>query len=176
MKTFHFDFVETAAPTRRLQWLVFVWGVVVLGAVAWHFQSHVRPLVQARQALLRAQSQSPGNKPGAVVKPEVLAKAWSQAQATAAQLQTPWSAFFAGLGEAGTASKVAFLSIEPNPVKGQVTLMAEARSLGSMLQFVTALQGREEFSDVVLQTHTVNRADPELPVRFRLVARWRVSS
>jgi len=70
---------------------------------------------------------------------------------------------------------VALLSIEPDATKGHVVLVAEARSLDAMLHFVADMQKSPDFSEVVLQSHTVNRNVPEKPVRFRLSATWRTS-
>jgi hypothetical protein len=107
------------------------------------------------------------------LKPEEVERGWRLAKSAASQLSMRWSQFFTALGESSTAGPIAFISIEPDAAKAQVTLVAEARSLESMLKFVKTLQDNEEFSAVTLQSHSINRTVAEKPIRFRLVANWK---
>jgi len=54
-------------------------------------------------------------------------------------------------------------------------LVAEGRDLTSMLKFVSDMQKSPDFSEVVLQSHTINSKMPEKPVRFRMSATWRTT-
>jgi hypothetical protein len=40
---------------------------------------------------------------------------------------------------------------------------------------VSDLQNSPDFSEVALQSHTINKAMPEKPVRFRVAAIWRTT-
>jgi hypothetical protein len=42
-----------------------------------------------------------------------------------------------------------------------------------MLNFVSALQISDEFSEVALQSHLINRSVPENPIRFRMSTKWK---
>ena len=175
MKHFYFDFVAIPRSWWVVRWVLFVVGAVGLGGIVAYQQMELHPQLQTLRAQVQAQRDSMGVKPVvSTMKPEVLNLAWKQAQAASVQLNLPWSSFFFGLHEAASAGKVALMSIEPDTTKGQVVLVSEARDLDSMLKFVSAMQQRPEFSSVVLLSHSINKAVPEKPVRFRLSAQWKV--
>ena len=109
------------------------------------------------------------------MKPAELAKEWQLAVNVAEQLERPWKKLFRAMGRAAKHGNIAFLSIEPEPEKGRLVLVAEARDLGTMLDFLNALQDCPEFSEVALQSHTISTATPEKPVRFRTTATWRAN-
>ena len=176
MKGFYFNLL---ARPRYLFWvrgLVLLLGGAALAAVLAYGKwvlypelSSAREQVQAEVARLGAPA------PTSTLKPAELVKAWQQARAVSVQLGLPWQRFFVALGEASNSGNVAFISIEPDPLKGHVVLVAEARSLEAMLKFVSDMQSSPDFSDVALQSHTINKAVPEKPVRFRLAATWRTT-
>jgi hypothetical protein len=146
------------------------------GAVAFYYETELHPKLQAERALLQAEMAKLG-APAATskVQPAVLAQAWRNAHNASVQLGLPWQQFFVALGQASGAGNVALISIEPDPLKGHVVLMVEARDMVSMLKFVSDLQKSPDFSDVVLQSHSINSKVPEKPVRFRLSATWRTT-
>ena len=176
MKGFYFNLI---ARPRYLFWLR--GGMLLLGGAAlaavlaygkWVLYPELgtaREQVQAEVARLGAPAAT------STLKPADLAKAWQQARNVSVQLGLPWQRFFVALGEASKSGNVAFLSIEPDPLKGHVVLVAEARSLDAMLKFVSDLQNSPDFSEVALQSHTINKTVPEKPVRFRLTATWRTT-
>jgi hypothetical protein len=176
MKGFYFDLL---APRRGALWLragVLLLGVVALAAVLAYAQWQLFPEVAAQRQRLQAEAASLGATPSATtVKPAELTQAWHRAQMASKQLGLPWTRLFAAIGKAGTGGDVALVSIEPEPLKASVVLVAEARNLDGMLGFVNALQASPDLADVTLQSHTINKTVPEQPVRFRLTASWRVT-
>jgi hypothetical protein len=176
MKGFYFNLI---AKPRYLFWLrgvlLLVGGAAMAAVLAygkWVLYPELstqREQVQAEVAKLGAPA------PTSVLKPADLAKAWQQARNVSVQLGLPWQRFFVALGEASNSGNVAFISIEPDPLKGHVVLVAEARSLEAMLKFVSDMQSSPDFSEVALQSHTINKVVPEKPVRFRLTATWRTT-
>jgi hypothetical protein len=108
------------------------------------------------------------------MKPEERASALRRVQAISDQLSLPWSGLFAAMGKASSKESLAFLSIEPDAIKGQIVVVAEARDFDSMLKFFQAMQASNDFGDVTLQSHLINHAVAENPVRFRLSARWKL--
>jgi hypothetical protein len=178
MKGFYFDLL---APRRGALWLragVLLLGVVALAAVLAYAQWRLYPELEAERARLQREAASLGAPTtSARMKPAELAQAWQRAHAVSVQLGLPWARFFAALARASDSEGggVAFVSIEPEPLKGQVVLIAEARDLPGMLNFVSALQASPYFVDVALQSHSINKTVPEQPVRFRLTAGWRTA-
>jgi hypothetical protein len=174
MSNFRFDFI---ALPRQLVWLR--WAFLILGAVAaLGVLVYERTQLVPRLDALREQVSDQRAKMGGKVvtsslKPEEVERAWKLASGAASQLSMRWSQFFVSLGEASSAGPIAFISIEPDASKSQVTLVAEARSLETMLKVIKALQDTDEFSAVTLQSHSINRAAAEKPIRFRLVADWK---
>ena len=176
MKGFYFNLVARPGYLFWLRGFVFLLGSALLAAVLAYGQLVLYPELNAQRELLQAEVTKLGAPaPTSTLKPADLAKAWQQARNVSVQLGLPWQRFFVALGEASKSGNVAFLSIEPDPLKGHVVLVAEARSLDAMLKFVSDLQNSPDFSEVALQSHTINKTVPEKPVRFRLTATWRTT-
>jgi hypothetical protein len=175
MRSFYFDFI--AIPRARL-WvrsILLITGLCAIAGVLGFERIVLNPQLDAQRQLIASQRAKMGSKTTVSnMKPEQLSAAWRAAQSAAIQLNLPWDRFFASLGEASNASEVALISIEPDSQKGQVVVVAEARTLDSMLNFVSALQISDEFSEVALQSHFINRTVPEQPIRFRLSTKWRI--
>lgn len=174
MRNFYFDLI---APPRNLFWLralLLLAGGLALGAVVVYEQASLSPKLAQQRSLVQAEVAKLGAlAPVSRMKPAELAQAWQFARQASVQLNLPWQNFFVQLGSASASGNVALISIEPDSQKGHVVVVAEARTLEDMLQFVTQLQKSPDFSDVTLQSHTVVQNVPENPVRFRLSATWR---
>lgn len=175
MKHLHLDFVQRPRHFLALRWLLLLLGLFLMASVWVFYQIEIGPReAQLSQKLASVTTElRPVVKPSAM-KPEELAAAWKKAWEVADQLNLPWNKLFTAMGMAAGEDSLAFLSIDPDPQKGVVVVQAEARDFDDMLKFYRALQAREEFDDVSLQSHLINRAVPEHPVRFRLSARWKV--
>lgn len=175
MKHLHLDFVQKPRRFVLLRWLLLGLGLAVVVAVWLFYQIEIAPREeQLRQKLASVSTElRPVVKPSSM-KPDELAATWKKAWDVADQLNLPWGKLFTAMGMAAGEDSLAFLSIDPDPQKGIVVVQAEARDFDDMLKFYRALQAREEFDDVSLQSHLINRAVPEHPVRFRLSARWKV--
>lgn len=176
MKGFYFNLL---ARPRHLLWLragLLLLGGLALAAAVGYGQWRLYPELSAQRERLQSERARLGAPVrSASLKPVELAQAWQRARSVSQQLRLPWQRFFVALGEASKGDDVALISIEPDPLKGHVVLVAEARNLGSMLHFVSALQASPDFTGVVLQSHTLNMAMPERPVRLRLSATWRTA-
>jgi hypothetical protein len=176
MKGFYFNLV---ARPRYLFWmrgLTLLVGAAALGAVLAYGQWVLYPQLSTQREQVQAEVAKLGvPAPTSTLKPAELAKVWQQARNVSVQLGLPWQRFFVALGEASKSGNVAFISIEPDPLKGHVVLVAEARSLEAMLKFVSDMQRSPDFSEVALQSHTINKAVPEKQVRFRIAATWRTT-
>lgn len=175
MKSFYFDLIATPRPRVWVRGILLVVGLCAIAGVLGFERMVMRPELEAQRTLVSQQRSKMGSKATSVstMKPDELSKAWRNAQNAAAELSLPWSRFFSSLGQSAIAGEVALISIEPDTQKGQVLVVAEARNFEGMLNFVSALQLNDEFSEVALQSHLINRAVPEQPIRFRLSTKWR---
>lgn len=174
MKRFYFDLV---AQPRGVGWLrasVFVLGAVAMSGLVYYGQAMLYPELMMQRQQLKAEMAKLGTTVAPVgMNSKDLAQSWQQARSVSVQLGLPWQSFFVQLGIAAKGGDVAFISIEPDAQKGHVVLIAEARSLEAMLHFISQLQTSTDFSEVELQSHTVDKTMPEKPVRFRVSATWR---
>jgi hypothetical protein len=149
---------------------------VALTAVVVYGQFVLAPEIQLERQQVQLELAKLGDAPvAAAMKPVELEKAWQRARAASVQLALPWQNFFVQLGNASKGGNVAFISIEPDAQKGHVVLVAEARTLEAMLKFLADLQTSPDFSEVLLQSHSIEKSTPEKPVRFRVSATWRIA-
>jgi Tfp pilus assembly protein PilN len=176
MKGFYFDLIALPRSVYWVRGLLLLLGASVLSCVAAYRQFVLYPQLTQQRVQMQAELAELGT-PAAVatMNPKDLAQAWQRARDVSLQLGLPWQNFFVQLAVAANSGDVGFISIEPDSQKGHVVLVAEARSLEAMLQFVSALQGSSDFSAVVLQSHTINKNVPEKPVRFRVSTTWRTT-
>jgi hypothetical protein len=91
------------------------------------------------------------------------------------QLTLPWDTLFRAVESSG-GKTVALLAMEPNIRKGTVTISGEAKNFAAMLDYIKQLGARDVFSSVHLQNHQVQHEDPEKPIRFSLLAVWKVGT
>ena len=176
MKDFYFDLLAAPRPLLRLRTGLLLLGCMALAGAVAYGQGVLYPELRAQRERTRAvQDQLGSSVPVATLKPAELALAWQQARGVALELGLPWQRLFAALGQAAKGGDVALVSIEPDPLKGHVVLVAEARNLDSMLGFVSALQASPDFSQALLQSHSIDQTVAEKPVRFRVLASWRTA-
>jgi hypothetical protein len=176
MRGFYFNLVAKPGYLFWLRGFMLLLGGAALAAVLAYGQWVLYPELNTQRELMQAEVSKLGAPaPASTLKPAELTKAWQQARNVSVQLGLPWQSFFVALGEASKSGNVAFISIEPDPIKGHVVLVAEARSLDFMLKFISDLQLSPDFSEVALQSHTINKTVPEKPVRFRVAATWRTT-
>jgi len=91
------------------------------------------------------------------------------------QLSMPWYDLLQTIESAG-GKGVALLSLEPDTEKRLVRISGEAKNIAAMLDYIRQLEQRDLFGTVYLQSHHVQLQDPEKPVRFVLLAIWRLKS
>jgi crotonobetainyl-CoA:carnitine CoA-transferase CaiB-like acyl-CoA transferase len=91
------------------------------------------------------------------------------------KLSMPWYGLLQTIESAG-GKGVALLALEPDTEKRLVRISGEAKNIAAMLDYIRKLEKRDLFGTVYLQSHHVQLQDPEKPVRFVLLAIWRVKS
>lgn len=95
------------------------------------------------------------------------------ANAIVRQLALPWDGLL-GAVESCDCRDVALLAVDPDAAKSVVKISAEARTLEAMLDYLGHLEAQPVFGSVSLLSHHVQRQDPDRPVRFVVLARWKV--
>jgi hypothetical protein len=92
------------------------------------------------------------------------------------QLSTPWSLLLNDLESVAkdSAKDVALLEIAPDRNKQTVRLSGEARSLQAALDYLGRLQKAESIIYPLLENHEIQTSDRNRPVRFVIVADWRL--
>ena len=90
------------------------------------------------------------------------------------QLSLPWGKLFQAI-ESSSGKQVALLAMEPDAEKHVVKISGEAKNIAAVLDYIKRLGEQEVFSSVYLQSHQIQQQDPEKPVRFALLAVWRVA-
>jgi Tfp pilus assembly protein PilN len=168
VKKIELDFVSHAGQVRPFQWVLLVLGLALLMAGIFYEKLLLLPgNIQLRQELAVATQKTAPSLPR--MKTEELTMAVRNARQVSGQLNFPWSQILSIVGTAATKDEVALISIEPDSLVNHVVLIAEARDFDAMLRFLHTLQASHVFTDVTLQSHHINHAVPENPVRFRLM-------
>lgn len=129
---------------------------------------------KAEQIERAAQRQPSGGRSGERMA-VALALEVKRANEVLRQLSVPWEALFQTVESAG-GNGVALLALEPDTEKRLVKISGEAKSIAAMLDYIKLLENRDVLGTVYLQSHHVQLQDPEKPVRFELLAIWRVKS
>lgn len=90
------------------------------------------------------------------------------------QITLPWDKLFLAL-EWSSGKDVALLTMDPDAERHEVKISGEAKNMGAVLRYIEHLSAQDIFAHVYLQSHQVQERDPEKPVRFALVAAWKVA-
>ena len=88
------------------------------------------------------------------------------------RITLPWDDLFRAV-ESAAPKHVALLAMEPDSDKRLVKIVAEAKDIASMLDYIRNLEGGVMFETVVLQNHQVQQQDPQRPIRFSVIAAWK---
>lgn len=177
MQPTYLDFANDRRPAGAGRWLFLLLGIVALAAVISWDRLYWQPLLVAGELRLHSlQKAADARRPAALkIDDKQLAAEWNRAIVVAGELNLPWEKLFATF-EAEAERPVALLSLEPDVVKRELVLTAEAKNFEEMLAYYRMLQRQENLSAVVLHTHQINQQDREKPVRFRITAKWAVNS
>lgn len=170
---YHLDFVRARRPAGIAGIMLLVVGIVALAGVLGFDWVYLRPPLAAAQLKLAESKQALAARHPEMPKAD-MARFESDRQEVdkaSATINRPWKALFDKL-ETLADRPVALLTFEPDAVKGEIALSAEARDLEEMSAYYRDIQHLPNFSDVVLRTHQTNFQDPDKPVRFRIALKW----
>lgn len=179
MRALHLDYQRSVRPTPWLGLGVLVSAVAALALLGNHYHelgqrialwearvAHDERLSGHRARALRPASAQAAREQALEVQ---------HANQVLRQLSLPWDTLFRAVESAG-GETVALLSMEPDIQKGTVRISGEAKDFAAMLEYIRQLGAREVFGSVHLQNHQIRQDDPQKPVRFSLLAVWKVEA
>jgi hypothetical protein len=162
------------SPARRNGlggWALLFVGVVAALLAAVQFQSAEAARMARASELSTVNGRLAGPRDNVRAGPPVDPRVSKAANQIARELQMPWAEMLAAL-EAIPAPEVALLGVEPSALRHVVRITAEAKNSAAMLDYLQALQGGREFSNVWLKSHLVQNQTPGTPVRFIVELKW----
>jgi Tfp pilus assembly protein PilN len=167
MRRIELDFLRRKPVMPGLSWLLLIAGAAFLSLVSWQYRlvqaemktETARAAQLAREAKLERMRQSPRT---AQVEPGLVDQAL---------LDRPWGDLFLGL-ERSRPAKIALLDLEADGRKSQVTLIAEAKTPGQMLDYINELRKQPGLAGVTLTSHIVDEENPQRPVQFSVRFNW----
>lgn len=167
------NFVPRGISTGRIVGLLgFLAAVGIAAWSGWHYlqlQQKVDIWQADWQRLHRNEA-----KPRAVNTPEDQERVKSElrfASLVIEKLDTPWDILF-GAVESAFNEQVTLLSVEPDTERREVRLLAEAKDLEAMLDYVQQVRESPVLKNGYLVDHQINLQDPLRPVRFTVMASW----
>lgn len=176
MRELHLDYQRAYKPVPWMGVAVLVLAVAALSLLGGYYRTLDQQIVAWERKLERIQRLS---SHVALVSRPVTAQATrarslevTQANQVVRQLSLPWNALFKAV-EPSRAGKIALLSLEPDPANGAVTISGEAKDFSALLAYTKQLSTSGIFDSVMLKSHRIQEDDPEKPLRFSLLARWK---
>jgi hypothetical protein len=166
------DFARKRPPVNRIGAALLAVGIACATLVIDDYRG-----IAAESAGVKTRLAAISPDPGAAIPDLAAVRVAEEAGAAVSELATPWSILLKELELASEDSQdsVAVLAVEPDREKHQVRVLAEARTLLIALAYVERLQTSQAMRFPMLESHEVQTADPERPVRFQIKADWRVS-
>jgi hypothetical protein len=158
---------------RAFPWAGVLLLVLALAMLAWAAAYYVelRGMAEKWEArVLQIEQRQPGWRKEQASRAELqgVTQETRRANEVLRRLTLPWDRLFEAV-EAASGKEVALLAIDPDLEKKVVKISGEAKNLAAALAYVQRLERQEMFGTVYLQSHQVQRLDPEKPVRFSLL-------
>jgi Tfp pilus assembly protein PilN len=157
-------------------------GLVVLGlalagsaAVGLQYLELTSEIGQAQASVRKSgtASRTRTDAPSTGAEAQKVSLEMKRASEVVLELARPWGDLFA-TAESARTPDIALLSIESDNDKQRVRISGEAKTLDSVLEYLRVLSLRPVLADVYLQSHELQKQDPQRPVRFVLNAEWSV--
>lgn len=174
MQPLKLDYYATARPIW-VGMLVLALGILVALAVGWQVLDKDRQISEGEAKLERLARRDTGRVRAVTPRKEdveATVREIGEANAVIERIGLPWESLFEAI-ESTPGDDVALLDLKPDVQKSTVRISAEAKSLESQLDYVSALQQNPLFRDVSLLSHQIHDQDTQNPVRFVLLAGWR---
>jgi len=174
MQALHLDYQRSFRPFPIVGTILLVCAVAVALQTArqYLYFGHVLAGWEAREdQVARLAQRHDGGRPASHQDKEQLAREVTRANEVLRRITLPWGPLFQAV-ESAAPKDVALLAMEPDADKQALKIVAEAKDVAAMLDYVRTLEGRAMFRLVTLQNHQVQQQDPQRPIRFTVVAIW----
>jgi Tfp pilus assembly protein PilN len=174
MRALDLDFVQRARRLRSLGLALLLIITVATGYVGHIYYQQENELERWEAKQHSYQEMQSKNAESSAAQHSKLKSSQAELNAAAQaidHLSFPWDRLFQEI-ESSVTEQVVLLSLEPIIGKKEVKIMAEAKNLSAMLDYVNTLQSRALFKDVHLESHQIQQQDPQKPVRFMVNAHW----
>jgi Tfp pilus assembly protein PilN len=161
---------------RDFPWVVaalIIVGVVCASGGIWYYQLLEQEIATLEREVRRLEKAVHPISRKSVHEERDFGPELKRADQVIRQLALPWDQLFQAV-EAASSKNVALLAIQPDAVRREVQISAEAKNFNAMLGYVERLQSGDWFAKVRLENHQVREQDPQQPVRFTLAASWGV--
>lgn len=176
MRELHLDFQRDYRPAPWLGLGVLVTALAALSLMGGYYRTLDQQIVAWESRLDRIERLSGhrarGSRPVTAQAARARSLEVTQANQVVLQLSLPWDALFNAVEPSG-ARNIALLSLEPDPGNGTITIRGEAKDFGALLSYTKQLSTSGIFDSVMLKSHRIQQEDPEKPLRFSLLARWK---
>lgn len=173
MRALMLDYQRSAQP-GWVSWLLFGNGLAVAAGAVFYYVALSSELSgwerKASETVQHARrgTTAIGTEPR---KQEEVERELKSANEVLRKLTVPWESLFMTL-EATRGDKIALLAMEPDVRKGQVRIIAEAKTSNDMLDYLRRLGSEAAFSGVILVNHQIQQQDAERPLRFSIAVNW----
>jgi hypothetical protein len=166
--TLRLDLAHPQPRPCRLGWVLLALGVATAVWAGWRHHTVSQALAEAQAATAPRAALTPALPPAkravSTAKASVL-----DAQARQA-LKADWAGLLGGL-ERQRPKDIALLSLEADPVRGGISLQANARDLSDVLAYLDGV-AQAGLSQARLESHTAMEGEGESFIQFRAQARW----
>jgi hypothetical protein len=174
MKSLQLDFASRARHERSMAGMAaaFVLFLLVAGLVIKH-----RDILDRITRLEASADATNGpHKTGRRALPDPAEQGETRAAQEAQHaLNMPWNDLLHALEQAQSRNgKISLIAVQPNPVKGEVTVNGEAEDFNVLMDYVKSLREQKVFSDVVLINQRWVEEDGEQRLGFALSAGWKI--
>ncbi len=167
------SFARVIASIRPAQWLLAGIGfaLCVSGMFASHHLTQRQSVRQAELEQVQLQTATRDTNSADKRKTTISEAQGSDVNSAIQQLNLPWGRLLTAI-ERATPSAVALLELEPNAKKHLVRGVAETKTTGAMLAYITRLKQQPFMGNVILTKHEISDHETNRPLRFEFEAEW----
>ncbi len=175
MRRIELDYQRKPSNISLLGIVVCLLAISVLTLMALRFMqvTEERQIAEIELHQLESKTSRKTNSKGMNMQQDArtIAKEIKQANKVLKMLGMKWDGVF-GAVAAAQRNGVALLALAPQPEKRIVKISAEAKNFSVMLDYVKRLEQQSALGEVNLQSHQIQKRDPQKPVRFVVLADW----
>jgi Tfp pilus assembly protein PilN len=172
MPQLHLDYQRSSRPFPRAGVALLVLALLTLPVIGLYYSRLTERLSGWEDSLEQMERNSKRLQRQAQPPSGDIAQEWGLVQGVTRQTTLPWEELFRAI-ERAVDKNVALLGVAPDPARQEVKIHGEARDYSAMLAFIRHLEQQPEFGSVYLQSHQLELDDPEKPMSFALLAKWR---